>query len=141
MHFKPKVQKQRSGKEPLKLLSDILKGENSICSANPKEKAEEYLKNLGNYLFSLRNSPSESSKPFPDTKSLWLRANAKQRNMKWRKRRNTTRTDLESVNWKQISSNLIELEKELDSKYPPIINLRFLDKKCKLQSTLFDLQS
>ena len=85
-------------------------------SLERKEKAESYLKDLGSYLYSLRSNHSNYFKPFSFSKSPEVRKKLGRDNCR-KKRRNTTRTDLSNIDWKQLSSNLIELEKELDSKY------------------------
>ena len=121
--IKPKIWIENSKLSSIKFLNiSSMNG-----SSERKVKAEGYLKDLGNYLFSLRSKPSDDIKPLTLSKSPEVRRES--RGIHWKMRRNTTRTDLSNINWKQLSSNLIELEKELDSKYPNPNYAQTFDRK------------
>ena len=118
MNSKKNLLSSKQGKDTLRMWDDrIFSNYSKNKSQERKEKAESYLKDLGCYFLPLKINPSDQIKPFSFSESPEVRK--KFRGDNWRKkRRNTVRTDLRLINWKQLSSNLIELEKELDSKYP-----------------------
>ena len=84
-----------------------------------KDTAEKYLQGLGQSLFQLRiESPAKTYNPSVSSLSPARKVRKPKKVKKSRRMsRKGTRKDMSNLNWKKLSMNLIELEKELEQKY------------------------